>query len=140
MLRLLRQLYALGINGNQNTYEVCKIRIVNRLTMLCFFKDFALICLNLTIGNYQGVWVDLAALAFFWCQFCVQIKKKNLIKHSTCTCFCLNIILPQQWGMHAISEARANEVENFLIPGAIAIIILLEGFGQKVQFTIGYMD
>lgn len=139
MLQTLGKLYSLGISGSLNTYDICKLHIINRLATLCIVLDLTLVILNIIFNNYTGLAVDVTALFLVL----IPVLWLNYKRHYNWAIYVFLL------GFHAavivgtyfaIVEGRANEVENLLIPGAIAIIILLQGYGQYVWFIVNFLS
>ncbi|MGL1888939.1 MAG: HAMP domain-containing histidine kinase [Reichenbachiella sp.] len=138
LFRKIAGFYTVGIENSLNTYEVCKLQIINRITVVSIGLVFGLIGLNIFIGNYIGVGIDLAVLIVVL----IPVLLLNYNRHYS---------LARYWllfGFHfavcvgatqAIMEGRDNEVENLLIPTAIAVLILLEGLGKRISFLVNFL-
>lgn len=130
----LRSLYSLGCSDSLNIYEVCKLGIINRLTLICILLDLCLIIVNFSIGNYQGIAIDIVAIVLVL----IPVLYLNYYhKYRSAEYLFL-------WGVHfaviagsihAAIENRPNEIELLLIPSAIAVVILIDGIGQWLLFV-----
>lgn len=138
MIRFLRNLFALGMTDSLNTYDVCKLQIINRLTILCMTFLMLLIVINTVIGNHLGIVIDV--LAITWVMLPVLYLNNKKHYQAAIYYFLIGIHAALALGaMHTLIESRANELELLLIPGAIAVIILLEGIGHKIFFVVNFI-
>ena len=130
---MLEKYFKLGITDQLNAYEVFKLQIVNRMVVCCVFLDMILVLINLIIGNYLGIAIDVAAL----CLILIPVLWLNA-RHQYQAAVWLFLfglhVSVTAGGLQSIVESRDNEVENMLIAGAIAIIILLTGSQQVISF------
>ena len=138
MLNRLQDLYALGNGDHLNIYEALRLKIVNRLAVLCIVLDLMLMVLNLAIANYIGLVIDVVAL------FTILIPVLYL-----------NYIQRYQWALYlfiagyhlavflgsiqTLYEGRINEIELLLIPGAIGLSIVLSGRKKIILFLINFV-
>ncbi|WP_162555701.1 sensor histidine kinase [Reichenbachiella versicolor] len=134
---MINRLYSLGIKESLTTYELCKLQIVNRLVVLSVFLDVGLIVMNTIIGNYQGIIIDLGVLILILLPvlFLNHNERYDLAVYLFLFGYHLGVVIG---AIHAISQGRANEIENFLIPGSVAIIILLNGIGLNISFVLNF--
>ncbi len=137
MIYVINRLYSLGIKESLTTYELCKLQIVNRLVVLSVFLDVGLIVMNTIIGNYQGIIIDLGVLILILLPvlFLNHNERYDLAVYLFLFGYHLGVVIG---AIHAISQGRANEIENFLIPGSVAIIILLNGIGLNISFVLNF--
>ncbi|WP_420581568.1 sensor histidine kinase [Reichenbachiella sp.] len=134
----LKDLYSIGCTDSLNIYEECKLGIINRLTLICILLSLILIVVNLSIGNYQGIIIDLFAivvvlLPVLGLNFFLKYRSAEYV-------FLWGVHMAVVAGsIHAAFENRPNEIELLLIPSAIAVVILLDGFGQWLLFVFNLL-
>lgn len=129
----LKDLYSLGCSDSLNIYEECKLGIINRLTLICIILGLILIAVNLSISNYRGIIIDLFAIVIVL----LPVLALNYYHkyRSAEYLFLWGVHLAVVTGsIHAAIENRPNEIELLLIPSAIAVVILIDGFGQWLLF------
>ncbi|MDW3210656.1 MAG: HAMP domain-containing sensor histidine kinase [Reichenbachiella sp.] len=134
----LKDFYSLGCSDSLNIYEVCKLGIINRLTLICILLALLLITVNLSIGNYQGILIDILAIL----TVLIPVLTLNYFHKYRAAeyVFLWGIHLAVVAGaIHAAFENRPNEIELLLIPSAIAVVILIDGFGQWLLFISNLM-
>lgn len=120
------------------TYDTAKLQIINRLAILCAGLLITLSIINTVFGNYIGIAIDLVTLVLVPIPVLILNSKRRY--DQAMYIFLLGYhVLVITGSYHAIWEGRANEVENFLFPGAIAIIILLNGIGRHLSFLLNFV-
>ncbi|MEP0042724.1 MAG: HAMP domain-containing sensor histidine kinase [Reichenbachiella sp.] len=121
-----------------STYDTAKLQIINRLAILCTGLLITLSVLNIIFGNYIGIVIDLVTLILVPIPVLILNNRKRY--EQAMYVFLMGYhVLVVTGSYHAIWEGRANEVENFLFPGAIAIIILLNGVGRHLSFLLNFV-
>ena len=138
MLKRLNFLFELGVGEHLNTYEILRLKIVNRLAVLCMALNLVLISLNLVISNPIGILIDLAVL--FLVLVPVLYLTHNQTYYLAIFIFILGYHLAAVVGsVQTILEGRINEVELLFIPGAIGLTILLRGRWQALFYALNMM-
>lgn len=129
MLKKLKELYTLGVHNGLNTYDLLKLQIVNRLTVLCIIVDPILIVINTIIGNHLGVAIDIITLVFVLIPV-LYLNHRRLYLESRYLFVIGYHIAVFSGCWNNVVVGRVNEVELLLLPGAIGLMILLQGKGQ----------
>lgn len=133
MLKKLKGLYALGVHDHLNVYELLRLQIVNRLSVLCVFLAFLLIAINSIIGNHVGIGLDLFILFFVIIPvlYLNHIRRYRFALYLFVFGYHVAVLLGCA---HALWVDRVNEIELLLLPAAIGLTILLSGKGQVVFY------